>query len=74
MFPQLARFTAAADKDQTHHQSKREQSEVRHLKNQEARSTSIGMSKSFTMFLGMAELAEPWDLPSAYLRNSLLSG
>ena len=28
-----------------------------HLKNPEARSKSIGMSKSFTIFLGMAEVA-----------------
>lgn len=29
----------------------------RHVKNPEARSKSIGMSKGFTVFLGMAELA-----------------
>ncbi len=31
-----------------------------HLKNPEERSKSIGMSKSFTAFLGAAELAEAW--------------
>ena len=30
---------------------------VSHLKNPEGRSKSIGMSKSFTIFLGMAEVA-----------------
>ncbi len=38
-----------------------------HLKDPEARSKSIGMSKSFTIFLGMAEVAGALGLASGVL-------
>lgn len=42
-----------------------------HLKHPDARSKSIEMSKSVTIFLGVAEIAAGWESPLAYSHNSL---
>jgi len=43
----------------------------KHLKDPEARSKDIGMSKGFTIFLGAVEVAASFGLLLAFSRNSL---